>query len=93
MIKQLKHLLNSYEDLEDIELWVNSENKVESIIVDEYNINLITTAEIKINGRIEKDGTNTNNKKKVNKAIEYIESTDNYDFSKSELLSILKGNK
>ena len=90
MIKQLKNILNSYKDLEDIELWVNSENKVESIIVDEYNINLITTAEIKIDGKIDKEGNHTNNKRKVNKAIEYLENTNNHNFSKSELLCILK---
>lgn len=90
MINQLKSILNSYENLEDIELWVNSERNIEAIIVDDGNINLITNAEIKINGSIEREGNFTNNKKIVNRAIEYVESTDDYNFSKSELLNILK---
>lgn len=52
MINQLKSILNSYENLEDIELWVNSERNIEAIIVDDGNINLITNAEIKINGQL-----------------------------------------
>lgn len=90
MINKLKSILNNYENFDDIELWVNSEDVIEAIIIDEYNINLITTAEIKVNWRIDKEGKFTNNKAKVNKAIEYIESTDDCNFSKSELLNILK---
>lgn len=91
MINKLKSILNSYENFDDIELWVNSKDEIEAIIVDEKSINLITNAEIKVNGSIEKEGIFTNNKLKVKKAIEYIESNDDYSFSKSELLEILKG--
>ena len=43
MIKKLKDILNTYtdEELKDMELWVNSNGKVENIIVDDYSINLI----------------------------------------------------
>lgn len=91
MINKLKSILNSYENFDDIELWVNSKDEIEAIIIDETSINLITNAEIKVNGSIEKEGFFTNNKLKVKKAIEYIESNDDYSFSKSELLEILKG--
>ena len=91
MINKLKSILNSYENFDGIELWVNSKDEIEAIIVDETSINLITNAEIKVNGSIEKEGFFTNNKLKVKKAIEYIESNDDYSFSKSELLEILKG--
>lgn len=93
MLNKLKNILNSYENFDDMELWVNSEDIIEAIIVDDYNINLITTAEIKINGSVDKEGKLTNNKAKVNKAIEYVESTDDYNFSKSELLDILKSKR
>lgn len=33
----------------------------------------------------------TNYKARIDKAIEYIENSDKYDFSKCELLDILKG--
>ena len=91
MINKLKSILNSYENFDGIELWVNSKDEIEAIIVDETSINLITNAEIKVNGSIEKEGIFTNNKLKVKKEIEYIESNDDYSFSKSELLEILKG--
>lgn len=93
MLNKLKNILNSYENFDDMELWVNSEDIIEAIIVDDYNINLITTAEIKINGSVDKEGKLTNNKAKVNKAIEYVESTDDYNFSKNELLDILKSKR
>lgn len=60
MIKKLKDILNTYTDteLEDIDLWVNSDFKVESILVDEYSINLLSeNAEIKINNLVEKEQT------------------------------------
>lgn len=60
MIKKLKDILNTYTDteLEDIDLWVNSDFKVESILVDEYSINLLSEdAEIKINNLVEKKQT------------------------------------
>lgn len=60
MIKKLKDILNTYTDteLEDIDLWVNSDFKVESILVDEYSINLLSEdTEIKINNLVEKEQT------------------------------------
>lgn len=60
MIKKLKDILNTYTDteLEDIDLWVNSDFQVESILVDEYSINLLSEdAEIKINNLVEKEQT------------------------------------
>lgn len=60
MIKKLKDILNTYTDteLEDIDLWVNSDFKIESILVDEYSINLLSEdAEIKINNLVEKEQT------------------------------------
>lgn len=60
MIKKLKDILNTYTDteLEDLDLWVNSDFKVESILVDEYSINLLSEdAEIKINNLVEKEQT------------------------------------
>lgn len=60
MIKKLKDILNTYTDteLEDIDLWVNSDFKVESILVDGYSINLLSEdAEIKINNLVEKEQT------------------------------------
>ena len=60
MIKKLKDILNTYTDteLEDIDLWVNSDFKVESILIDGYSINLLSEdAEIKINNLVEKEQT------------------------------------
>ena len=60
MIKKLRDILDTYTDteLEDIDLWVNSDFKVESILVDEYSINLLSEdAEIKINNLVEKEQT------------------------------------
>lgn len=60
MIKKLKDILNTYTDteLEDLDLWVNSDFKVESILIDGYSINLLSEdAEIKINNLVEKEQT------------------------------------
>lgn len=49
MLKQLKEVLNSYSDkeLEDIELWVNSNDTVDGFVVDDNeSIDLITTHSI-----------------------------------------------
>lgn len=46
MLKQLKEVLNSYTDkeLEDMELWVNSNDTVNKFVVDDNgSIDLITT--------------------------------------------------
>lgn len=48
MIKKLKDILNTYtdEELEEIEIWVNSRAEVASIIIDEDSINLISNENI-----------------------------------------------
>ena len=58
MLKRLKAILNSYtdEELEKMDLWVNSTECVVAMLVDDNDIDLITnSAEIKINGRITKE--------------------------------------
>ena len=44
MIKKLKDILNTYtdEELEDMDLWVNSSWGISEIIIDSYSIDLIT---------------------------------------------------
>ena len=57
MLKKLKVILNSYtdEELEEMNLWINSTECAVAILADECDIDLITnSAEIKINGRITK---------------------------------------
>lgn len=43
MLTKLKHILNTYTDkeLEEMELWVNSDFQIDKIIVDEDSIDLI----------------------------------------------------
>ena len=58
MLKRLKAILNSYtdEELEKMDLWVNSTECAVAILVDDNDIDLITnSAEIKINSRITKE--------------------------------------
>lgn len=58
MIKALKWILNSYtdEELEDMELWVDSYVNVTNILINNGNIDLITaSAEIKVNDLIAKE--------------------------------------
>ena len=58
MIKALKWILNSYtdEELEDMELWVDSYVNVTNILINNKNIDLITaSAEIKVNDLITKE--------------------------------------
>lgn len=58
MLKKLKDILNTYtdEELKELDLWINSSNMVEQIIVDDYNIDLITNnVEVRINGSISKE--------------------------------------
>lgn len=58
MIKALKWILNSYtdEELEDMELWVDSYANVTNILINNNNIDLITaSAEIKVNDLITKE--------------------------------------
>ena len=58
MLKKLKVILNSYadEELEEMNLWINSTECAVAILADDSDIDLITnSAEIKINGRITKE--------------------------------------
>ena len=58
MLKKLKAVLNAYtdEELEKMDLWINSTECAVAILVDDNDIDLITnSAEIKINGRITKE--------------------------------------
>ena len=58
MLKKLKDILNSYTDneLEELDLWIDSRTKVDSIWVEDYNINLITDeAKVEINNSFDKE--------------------------------------
>lgn len=58
MIKKLKDILNTYTDdeLEELDLWIDSRTKVDSIWVENYNINLITDeAKVEINNSLDKE--------------------------------------
>lgn len=58
MLNKLKDILNTYtdEELKELDLWINSTCKIEQIVVDDYNIVLITNnAEVKINDFISKE--------------------------------------
>ena len=58
MLKKLKAILNSYtdEELEKMDLWVNSTECAVAMLVDDNDIDLITnSSEIKINGFITKE--------------------------------------
>ena len=60
MLKELKALLNAYtdEELEEMNLWVNSTECVTNLLIDSYDIDLITnSAEIKINGATTKESS------------------------------------
>lgn len=60
MIKKLKDILNTYNDdeLEDLDIWIDSKTKVDSIWIEEYNINLITDeAKVEINNCLDKEPT------------------------------------
>ena len=57
MLKRLKAILNAFTDdeLEEMNLWVNSAECAVAMLVDDNDIDLITnSAEIKINSRITK---------------------------------------
>lgn len=61
MNKKLKDILNTYsdEELEEMDLWINSFDELANIIVSETDIDLITKdAEIKINDAITKESNN-----------------------------------
>ena len=58
MLKKLKAILNAYTDdeLEEMDLWVNSTECAVAMLVDDNDIDLITnSAEIEINGCITKE--------------------------------------
>lgn len=58
MLKKLKDILNSYTDneLEELDLWIDSRTKVDNIWVEDYNINLITDeAKVEINNSLDKE--------------------------------------
>lgn len=58
MLKKLKAILNTYTDneLEELDLWIDSRTKVDSIWVEDYNINLITDeAKVEINNSLDKE--------------------------------------
>ena len=58
MLNKLRDILNTYtdEELEELDLWVDSSYEIEQIIVDNYNIVLITNnAEVKVNDFVEKE--------------------------------------
>lgn len=58
MLNKLKDILNTYtdEELNELDLWIDSTCKIEQIVVDDYNIVLITNnAEVKVNDFVEKE--------------------------------------
>lgn len=58
MLKKLKDILNTYTDneLEELDLWIDSRTKVDSIWVEDYNINLITDeAKVEMNNSLDKE--------------------------------------
>lgn len=58
MIKALKWILNSYtdEELEDMDLWVDSYVNVTNILINNNSIDLITaSAEVKVNDLVTKE--------------------------------------
>lgn len=58
MLNKLRDILNTYteEELKELDLWINSNYEVNQIIVDEYNIDLVTTdAYVKINDFVSKE--------------------------------------
>lgn len=58
MLRKLKALLNAYtdEELKNMDLWVNSKECVVSLLIDEFDIDLITNStEIAVNGSITKE--------------------------------------
>ena len=58
MLKKLKDILITYTDneLEELDLWIDSRTKVDSIWVEDYNINLITDeAKVEINNSLDKE--------------------------------------
>lgn len=66
MIKRLRDILNTYtdEELEELDIWIDSRTKVDSIWVEEYHITLITDeASVDVNNYVDKEPKNENCKK------------------------------
>ena len=81
MIKKLKDILNTYTDneLEELDLWIDSRTKVDSIWVEDYNINLITDeAKVEINNKLDKES---------NVEVNKLNSLNNYLFEQLERLN------
>ena len=58
MLNKLRDILNTYtdEELKELDLWINSSHEVKQIIVDDYNIDLITNnADVRVNDSISKE--------------------------------------
>lgn len=63
MIKKLRDILNTYtdEEIEELDIWIDSRTKVDSIWVEEYNITLITDeASVDVNNYTDKEPKNMN---------------------------------
>lgn len=73
MIKKLRDILNTYtdEELEELDIWIDSRTKLDSIWVEEYHINLITDeANVNVNNYIDKESNNTQQEEtKVGEAV------------------------
>lgn len=70
MIKKLRDILNTYTDdeLDELDIWIDSRTKVDSIWVEEYNITLITDeASVDINNYTDKEPKNMNCQKEETK--------------------------
>ena len=58
MLTKLKRILNTYteEELNNMDLWINSDDRIEQILISDFSIDLITEeAEVLINGFIDKE--------------------------------------
>ena len=58
MLKKLKDILNTYtdEEINDMDLWINSKDTADLIFIDKNSINLITNnVEVKIDGYVEQE--------------------------------------
>lgn len=75
MIKKLRDILNTYtdEELEELDIWIDSRTKVDSIWVEEYHITLITDeASVDVNNYIDKEPKNENCQKEEKERIKKI---------------------
>ena len=70
MIKKLRDILNTYtdEELEELDIWIDSRTKVDSIWVEEYHITLITDeASVDVNNYTDKEPKKKKKKKEETK--------------------------